>query len=432
MATHPTFLAFERRWQLPVYFQLRWKDIVMRLEDSLSTSKLEPESSFKKGLLGRVWDAVTILTMMVRTAEISPFAMSSSVAVWTAITTCWDRNIYVPQLAHRFWKLMLQILSRHRTWIQNSVTSFPLDSGKSLPSANEKVCVINVLPSQSLSITKLLTPGDTPKAVSRSSTPTPQAEGSSSESVSVDDTLLRQCAAVIADVKLLESKTWVLWREEISPMIGSLFVEEDVPSEHVQAEGASLVYIFSALLRSLTVSCRRPESGSAEPDRSDSTTIFAGGIGLDTPGKRCATARALHATAVPCYVEQTSTHGTKFLRCGSSAPGPCLLRVGIRDGAWCVPEGGTDATVRTRGIRGRGPKIHILCDGDAQEGGIAEETQEGEKARVFTFRRNAKGGRRARRGTDKTTDGARRRGVRKGRWDTWRRCTRERQLQVLA
>lgn len=55
MFTHPTFLAFERRWQLPVYFQLRWKDIVTRLEDTLSTSKLELESSLKKGLLGRVW-----------------------------------------------------------------------------------------------------------------------------------------------------------------------------------------------------------------------------------------------------------------------------------------------------------------------------------------------------------------------------------------
>jgi hypothetical protein len=82
---------------------------------------------------------------MVRIAEVGPFAMSSSVAVWAAITTCWDRNIYVPQLAHRFWKLMLQILSRHRTWIQNSLTSFPLDSGKSLPSANEKVCALSML-----------------------------------------------------------------------------------------------------------------------------------------------------------------------------------------------------------------------------------------------------------------------------------------------
>src|SRR5260370_39840920 len=80
-----------------------------------------------------------VLTMMVmRIAEISPFSMSSSAAVWSAMTTCWDRNVYVPQLAHRFWKLMLQILSRYRTWIQNSLPPVPLDHGKSQP-ANEKV-----------------------------------------------------------------------------------------------------------------------------------------------------------------------------------------------------------------------------------------------------------------------------------------------------
>jgi hypothetical protein len=60
MATHPSFLAFERRWQLPVYFQLRWKDIVTRLEDSLSTSKLEPESSSKKGLLALCLEVGTL------------------------------------------------------------------------------------------------------------------------------------------------------------------------------------------------------------------------------------------------------------------------------------------------------------------------------------------------------------------------------------
>ena len=49
MVAHPTFLSFERRWQLPVYFQLRWKEIVTRLEDALSMRKLEPESSLKKG-----------------------------------------------------------------------------------------------------------------------------------------------------------------------------------------------------------------------------------------------------------------------------------------------------------------------------------------------------------------------------------------------
>ncbi|KAH9001596.1 COG complex component, partial [Lactarius akahatsu] len=187
MVTHPTFLSFERRWQLPVYFQLRWKDIVTRLEDALSVSKLEPESNLKK-------------------AEITPFVMSSTAAVWSAMATCWDRNVFVPQLAHRFWKLMLQILSRYRTWIENSLPAYPLGPPKPIPE-------------------KLLTTGETTKSISRASTPTTpgQAEGNSSESTSADDALLRQCAAVIADAKLLQSQTWMLWRDEVSPMLAPVF-----------------------------------------------------------------------------------------------------------------------------------------------------------------------------------------------------------------
>jgi hypothetical protein len=52
--------------------------------------------------------------------------------------------------------------------------------------------------------------------------------------------LLRQNAAVIADVKLLESQTWALWHDEVSPMLAPLFAEEETLSEHVQAEGVSL------------------------------------------------------------------------------------------------------------------------------------------------------------------------------------------------
>jgi hypothetical protein len=42
MRSHPTYAAFERRWQLPVYFQLRWKDIVGKVEDVLAVTRLEP------------------------------------------------------------------------------------------------------------------------------------------------------------------------------------------------------------------------------------------------------------------------------------------------------------------------------------------------------------------------------------------------------
>lgn len=42
MRSHPVFTSFNKRWQLPIYFQLRWKDIVGKLEDSLSTTVISP------------------------------------------------------------------------------------------------------------------------------------------------------------------------------------------------------------------------------------------------------------------------------------------------------------------------------------------------------------------------------------------------------
>lgn len=47
MRSHPVYAAFQRRWQLPVYFQLRWKEIVSKLEDALTTTTIEPVN--KKG-----------------------------------------------------------------------------------------------------------------------------------------------------------------------------------------------------------------------------------------------------------------------------------------------------------------------------------------------------------------------------------------------
>jgi hypothetical protein len=42
MRAHPSYAAFERRWQLPVYFQLRWKEIVGKLEEVLSVTAVDP------------------------------------------------------------------------------------------------------------------------------------------------------------------------------------------------------------------------------------------------------------------------------------------------------------------------------------------------------------------------------------------------------
>lgn len=38
MRNHPVYLSFQKRWQLSVYFQLRWKEIVGNLESALTLS----------------------------------------------------------------------------------------------------------------------------------------------------------------------------------------------------------------------------------------------------------------------------------------------------------------------------------------------------------------------------------------------------------
>jgi hypothetical protein len=41
LRSHPVYLAFDRRWQLPVYFQMRWKEIVNKVEEALSTTRID-------------------------------------------------------------------------------------------------------------------------------------------------------------------------------------------------------------------------------------------------------------------------------------------------------------------------------------------------------------------------------------------------------
>jgi hypothetical protein len=45
MRSHPVYVAFDRRWQHPVYLQMRWKEIVPKLEDALAVTRIEPVSS---------------------------------------------------------------------------------------------------------------------------------------------------------------------------------------------------------------------------------------------------------------------------------------------------------------------------------------------------------------------------------------------------
>lgn len=37
------------------------------------------------------------------------FLTPQAESVWAAISSCWSAEIFIPDLAHRFWKLTLQV-----------------------------------------------------------------------------------------------------------------------------------------------------------------------------------------------------------------------------------------------------------------------------------------------------------------------------------
>jgi hypothetical protein len=81
MRESPTYEQFERRWQLPVYFQLRWKEIVSNFEQVLGSP-------------------------MYSNGE---WTMDQSAGAWKALSSCWSDEVYIPELAPRFWRLSLQV-----------------------------------------------------------------------------------------------------------------------------------------------------------------------------------------------------------------------------------------------------------------------------------------------------------------------------------
>ncbi|KAL0956582.1 hypothetical protein HGRIS_002720 [Hohenbuehelia grisea] len=221
MRAHPTYAAFQHRWQLPVYFQLRWKDIVSKLETSLAVTRIDPSL----------------------TAD-NPFLTSQATAVWTAISACWSADVYIPELSHRFWKLTLQIISRYRTWLGYvSAETAGSTSNSTLPPGVEKL-------------------NSSSSAHSRSSTPAPATEAQSPESIAADDAVLRQHATIISDIRNMRTTILSSWRQEISMMIpqsndisDTSFSAEDALQDVLSSLSSVIPPLSNQVVRILTRRC---------------------------------------------------------------------------------------------------------------------------------------------------------------------------------
>ncbi len=203
LRSHPTYSAFIKRFQLPVYFQLRLKEVVTSVERAFSAGSASGGGE--------------------------AFVMSESEAVWRAIQACWARDVHLNELTARFWRLTLQLVSRYRTWLNATVPKYVLPSNGS--SANLSAMAAGGGSSR----TSFEGGRDRLGAPTRPGTPAGGEE-------QTEEAALRQLTVLIADSCLMEKKVEDLFERRIRGMLP----EEEVESGDSNPRGEQRRLVLSS------------------------------------------------------------------------------------------------------------------------------------------------------------------------------------------
>jgi len=90
-----TYQEFSSRWDLVVYYQIRFQEISNSIENILLNQPFalheDKNARFK-----------TVITL----------------GIFQSIDRCWQSNVFLEPLIHRLWKLTLQCIVRLRVWIE--------------------------------------------------------------------------------------------------------------------------------------------------------------------------------------------------------------------------------------------------------------------------------------------------------------------------
>ncbi|GAA6009286.1 hypothetical protein JCM11491_004257 [Sporobolomyces phaffii] len=208
LRSHPPYQALLRRFQLPVYFQLRFKEAVSTVERAFEIGQASGGGG-------------------------QGFVMSESESVWNAIKRNWDDEVWLEEVAGKFWRLTLQILSRYRTWVNDKVPRYVLPASSS--SANLAAMSTGNTSRSSFD-------GDrgrlTPTPGNRPGTPIINDEAS-------EETVLRQLTVLIADSRLMEKKVSELFSERIQPRLPG--DDPDQPGSAAEIMRESLAALTSVI-----------------------------------------------------------------------------------------------------------------------------------------------------------------------------------------
>nr|CAG4651699.1 EOG090X03KZ [Triops cancriformis] len=96
LRNHPDYAALMNRWNLPVYFQIRLQEIGLAVETSILTPFALNDNEL----------------------EVDPrFKLAVTQVVWESLHKTWASDVFLDVLAHRFWKLTLQLISRYKSFV---------------------------------------------------------------------------------------------------------------------------------------------------------------------------------------------------------------------------------------------------------------------------------------------------------------------------
>lgn len=94
---HPQYVNFQMRWNLPVYFQIRFQEIATSLEKICEVD----------------WNNMLVSG----SSESNQIQMKVFVEVISCVAKCWMDGIYLDQLFHKFFKLTFQLIARGVHWV---------------------------------------------------------------------------------------------------------------------------------------------------------------------------------------------------------------------------------------------------------------------------------------------------------------------------
>ncbi|XP_076463850.1 conserved oligomeric Golgi complex subunit 2-like isoform X2 [Babylonia areolata] len=214
LRNHPSYHTFTTKWSLPVYFQIRFQDIAGALETALVTGLNSPS--------GGEWK------------------LHATDTLWAGLQRCWTEEVYLPALLHRFWKLSLQQMARHASWLDQLYDDEMERRRQSLSSKPSR----GSLPT-SASTSQLMSLGDGGRSGSptpRSASPQPQGQQDGGAGGSLCEPITTgQIVCLLCDASRLQDKIPEMYETFIRPkVLASGLQSDDALKECIQENASAL------------------------------------------------------------------------------------------------------------------------------------------------------------------------------------------------